>query len=324
MDPILISFIIPFYNVEQFIQDCLLSIIDQTTENPADFEILCIDDGSQDNSANIIYKLQKENPHVNLKVIQKANGGVSSARNLGLSNASGKYVWFVDSDDFLPKNAIKYITPFLHGQYDVISGLIEPVDESSKYNEKFYFSKFSSNHGHCSSCIRRKFLIERDIRYNENLKYGEDLIFFEFAIAFSKRTKKIKKLTYCYRTRAGSAMNSGKSATRLSDLYTRLPIYNQGIEKLKEEGIKSNYLIRRKNEVVRNILFHTALNNPQNGSSTIKKLEEIGEYPYSFIWDNLYLFYSIKDSIIKYACFLFPIKHYYTLFCKLIQSLHGR
>ena len=98
----LISIIVPVYNVEDYIKQCLDSILLQTYTN---FEVIVVDDGSTDSSSEICDDFAKKDKRFN--VIHKENGGVSKARNIALDNVNGSYVVFVDSDDVLPKDALK-------------------------------------------------------------------------------------------------------------------------------------------------------------------------------------------------------------------------
>src|SRR5207253_2318057 len=91
-----VSIIVPVYNNEKYLSECLDSLINQTLK---DIEIILVNDGSNDNSLLICYEFGKIDGRI--KVIDKPNGGVSSARNTGLKLASGKYVGFVDSDDWI-------------------------------------------------------------------------------------------------------------------------------------------------------------------------------------------------------------------------------
>ena len=102
----LLSIIIPVYNLENHIGRCPESCMDQSYEENK-YEIICVDDGSKDNSAQIIKKYSKHDNRI--KYIYKENGGVSSARNLGLTKASVEYVWFVDGDDWIRKGSIRAI-----------------------------------------------------------------------------------------------------------------------------------------------------------------------------------------------------------------------
>ena len=112
----LVSVIVPMYNAERTISDCIESLIAQLYLN---IEIILVDDGSRDNTVSIAKK--SEEKYKNLKVIQKKNGGVSSARNVGLSNATGDFICFVDSDDVV-KN--KYISSFIENYYENKADLI--------------------------------------------------------------------------------------------------------------------------------------------------------------------------------------------------------
>ena len=91
-----VSVIVPVYNVEQYLSDCLESICRQTLKG---IEIIVVNDGSTDNSLSIIESFQQK--YSNMKLINKKNGGLSSARNAGIDMAVGEYLFFVDSDDFI-------------------------------------------------------------------------------------------------------------------------------------------------------------------------------------------------------------------------------
>lgn len=94
----LISVIIPVYNVEEYLEECMESLANQTYAN---LELLFVDDGSTDNSLSILKNYRERNPNINIKIFEKNNGGQSSARNLGIQKASGEYLAFVDSDDYV-------------------------------------------------------------------------------------------------------------------------------------------------------------------------------------------------------------------------------
>ena len=99
-----VSIIVPVYNVDKFLHKCVDSILAQTL---TDFELLLVDDGSKDNSGLICDKYAAKDSRV--RVFHKENGGVSSARNLGLENAQGDWIIFIDSDDWIEPNMLKDI-----------------------------------------------------------------------------------------------------------------------------------------------------------------------------------------------------------------------
>jgi glycosyltransferase involved in cell wall biosynthesis len=100
----LISIVVPVYNSEKYLEKCLVSLINQTYKN---IEIIVINDGSTDGSLDIAKQLAKRDSRV--KVYSKKNGGLSSARNHGIEKASGEYIGFVDSDDYIDCNMYSYL-----------------------------------------------------------------------------------------------------------------------------------------------------------------------------------------------------------------------
>ena len=99
-----ISVIVPVYNVEKYIGECIKSIINQDYEN---IEIILVDDGSNDKSGEICDEYTLKDKRV--KVIHKENGGVSSARNRGIESSTGEYIAFVDGDDYVTKDYVSYL-----------------------------------------------------------------------------------------------------------------------------------------------------------------------------------------------------------------------
>lgn len=185
MNNVEISFIVPCYNVEKYIAECVNSILRQTVEN---IEIILINDGSVDNTLNVIKELAASDDRI--IVIDKINEGVSKARNVGVSKANGEYIVFVDGDDYISE---------LYSEY--MLGLIQ------KWNTEFALSKycFTSRKekqvksdlvelytpantaalllspvvkvGCWNKIYRRDFLQKNNILFNTNLFYGEGLSF---------------------------------------------------------------------------------------------------------------------------------------------------
>jgi len=101
-----LSFIVPVYNAEIYLPDCLNSLLRQDIPH-SDYEIICINDGSKDKSLAVMQDYQARFP--NIQIIDKENGGVTTARNAGLAAAMGDYIWFVDSDDFIKENVLLHL-----------------------------------------------------------------------------------------------------------------------------------------------------------------------------------------------------------------------
>ena len=173
-----ISIIVPVYNVELFLPRCIDSILNQSF---ADFELLLIDDGSKDKSGAICDEYAEKDKRI--KVFHKVNGGVSSARNLGLEKSKGEYITFVDADDYLLPGTIT--EPLLSGNYDLIqiprnNGSFMKTyshDIICKTTESFRNFIYCNYYFECWGRFYKRKLIGA-VRFPENLKVGEDLMFF--------------------------------------------------------------------------------------------------------------------------------------------------
>lgn len=112
-----LSIVIPVYNVEKYIEKCLLSCIDQ--DIPAsEYEIIVVNDGTPDNSMEIVRTIAEN--YSNIRILEQQNQGLSAARNNGFAIAKGEYVWFVDSDDWIEKDCLKRITSLLTDNIDIL------------------------------------------------------------------------------------------------------------------------------------------------------------------------------------------------------------
>lgn len=178
-----ISVIVPVYNTEKYLHSCIDSIIAQTF---TDFELLLIDDGSKDNSGKICDEYVARDPRI--RVFHKENGGVSSARNLGLDNAKGEWISFVDADDRIKSDYLCSMmgvsdADLIMSSFEIINH-IEEWDNCVKdtrfvRNElKFFIERFVETATLCSPWCKlfRKNLIG-DLRFDNNVSFSEDTIF---------------------------------------------------------------------------------------------------------------------------------------------------
>ena len=187
MNNLLLSFIIPIYQVEDFVEDCLYSICKQNVNSTEWFEIVCVNDGSKDKSLMIVNRISHEFPNIRFKIIDKANEGVSIARNIGIKNAEGLYVWFVDSDDVILQNSLNLFYEYIKEKdCDLVSGLFRQTSNIDK-TLPAYIGKNKNLRAFYSSCIKRQLLVDNEIAFAPGVAYGEDLLFFELVHFFAKR-----------------------------------------------------------------------------------------------------------------------------------------
>lgn len=177
-----ISIIIPAYNTEKYISSCLESVLKQKYEN---FEIIIVNDGSSDNTDSICRLFQENDQRI--KYFEKENGGVSSARNLGLSHAHGDWVCFIDSDDVVSETYLTSLTENIHNNSSLVfcnyqKEFEKTLDIGNVYAEKEDMIKYFLRHltalsGPYAKLYSMKVINKYHIRFPENVHMGEDAIF---------------------------------------------------------------------------------------------------------------------------------------------------
>lgn len=219
------SIIVPVYNVKEYLPRCVDSLLN-CREN--DFEILLVDDGSSDGSSELCDEYaQKES---RIKVFHKANGGVSSARNLGLENASGEWVFFVDSDDYVDESYLSIESQdsdIIEKPYVVISETDEIVREKKQTNNTltkakdiYSFFVHKRNNALWNKAFKRTLIGES--RFNENVSIGEDFLFYLDLLKRVRKYSFMEKGVYYYCERATSAMKSVNNEKRINILFENI------------------------------------------------------------------------------------------------------
>ena len=201
-----VSIIIPVYNVEKYLKKCIKSCLSQSYKN---IEVIAIDDGSTDSSAMILDEIQKQEKK--LRVIHKKNSGVSSARNTGLDIARGDYIIFVDADDYLSTDAVEYMIGIVkktHADFGILKNCFTSKDQkqfddsiTSITNEDAVslLLGLDMELGCWNKIYSKSMLEENNIRFNEELFYGEGLYFIIEVAQSAKNIGLGNKSVYYYR-----------------------------------------------------------------------------------------------------------------------------
>lgn len=255
-----ISLIIPVYNKEDFVVRCIDSLINQTYE---DIEIIAIDDGSTDDSLKILNELEKKDQR--MKVFHQDNAGVSAARNRGLLEATGDYVYFIDGDDYLIKDACeKMIKATNNGIYDMVickyqiensNGRVNVPVEINKQEwdtgtEKavidFYYTGRKIGTGIANKMFSMKIIRENNLQFPK-LKIGEDAIFIIEFLKKSNRWYFINDVLYSYCMNNNSVMHT-VDISIVDNMIELMNAYNNtivGFEDIKEARIAiSTFCVR--------------------------------------------------------------------------------
>lgn len=247
-----LSIIIPIYKVEPYIEKCLLSCINQgAIRLGKDYEIICVNDGTPDNSAQIAKRIASE--YFGIQVIDQENQGLSGARNTGLEAAQGEYVWFVDSDDWIERDCLAYLW----------SDLSKDIDMLHIQHRLTYDDKDSTTVNPClingivSGCqqtidggldtpaqftiYRRDFLLKNNLRFMMGILH-EDCEFKPRALLLAKRVTSSPLVCYNYYQRNSGNIMSSFSIKHVKDFMTVLnSLYDavQPYPKAVKKGIYS-------------------------------------------------------------------------------------
>ncbi|GHX80298.1 putative glycosyltransferase [Vibrio cholerae] len=245
----LVSIIIPIYNVEDYLAECLQSVLIQSYKT---LEVICVIDGSTDSSLNIANQFALIDPRIS--IVEKENGGLSSARNKGLEVASGDYIYFLDSDDWIAPNAIeKLLNPLLmHPNVNISSGgVICYHDHNGTY---FPYQTFKRTNGlvkispanfNCLEMVVWNKLYSKNVFINGRCRFLEGVIHEDehfYWEVFLKNTNVIcieDDVVY-YRKRNNSITTSAKT-NRYVDNYVRIVV--AVVNLLKERGVFEMYYI---------------------------------------------------------------------------------
>ena len=226
------SIILPIYNVETFLTDCLDSLYFQDIQDN-EYEIICVIDGSPDHSKDIVRMYQIK--HDNIKLIVQPNSGVCAARNRGFLEATGKYIWFIDPDDMIATNCLGKIYDLMErNKADIFELNFATCNEDTKFikqNINFEIDGENREGSHGSGCLSiclSSYLKKNKIQWNPQLHYGEDYLW-----AFQTKFRRHKSIytnskLYFYRQRNNSAMHivsKDKTEKHLQDMLLLYNIY---------------------------------------------------------------------------------------------------
>jgi glycosyltransferase involved in cell wall biosynthesis len=262
-----ISIIIPAYNAQSYIEQCVLSAINQTYKN---IEVIIVDDGSTDNTLKIIEGLARN--HENILVISQKNQGVTAARRAAVLQSTGDYITFLDADDILCSEGIEILFEGCQkGKFDIVNGsfLGKPSNrlwlhkDIGTLNKDEYLESIilgNTYSGICASIYRSTLFIENTLEFDSELKIGEDILMnIELASRVDK-VKNISDIVYYYTDdNTSSAMTS-----KVRHPYYHIKFYkvlNQlylGINP-QQFSKNSDYLLNQQSKTIMESFFQPAI-----------------------------------------------------------------
>lgn len=274
-----LSVIVPVYKVEQYLPSCIESVLKQTF---TDFELLLIDDGSPDRSGEICDEYAERDSRI--RVFHKENGGVSAARNVGLDNARGEWVSFVDSDDWVDEKYLQSAVAMCNRQIDMIHVGFVYCDESFdvKYTmlpqDKVYSPKeFLAIDRFCgtvwSYLIRRELIESYSIRFTDTLHHGEDWEFLVKCILHARLVRGISVARYFYICRPESAYQSKHDYSKIQECLILIKnIHGYLAEDIKISPV-SPFMMKWYREAVKSYINRLLRDRPDDVPYTVMKTD---------------------------------------------------
>lgn len=242
-----ISVIVPIYNVEKQLSRCLESILKQE-EN--DLEIILVNDGSPDNSGEIAKEYATRYPD-KILYFEKENGGLSDARNFGIKHSSGKYLAFVDSDDYITENLFKDLAPYMEADYDMVKFKISVINEDGSVINKNYSPIFENKSGEEAFDILYKsdvmtevawgYIYKREFFVNNNFEFAKGLYHEDFGLiplVLIKASKVASTDVFGYNyVQTKTSITRGNEELRYRRAEDLLKHYDYMLEKIKKYNV---------------------------------------------------------------------------------------
>lgn len=278
MKEINLTIAVAIYNIEKYLPKCLESLLNQSIKE--NYEILLINDGSTDNSLKICEEFLIKG--LKAEILTKKNEGLSSVRNLAINEAKGKYIFFIDGDDWIEKNTIGTIFSNIEEFDMLVFGLNWVYSNFSKLDFRFVkdeiinqeiemeIFKNNINTGICNKVLKREIIIKNNLKFPE-LKGAEDYLFIYEYLQRCQNVKKISAPLYNYNQRENSLSNEKKEYFYINTLK----VYEELIKRNKKQDIyfikyileNYVYLIReynKKNRKLKNIEIEESRKNIEN------------------------------------------------------------
>ena len=267
MDLMGVSVIIPVYNVSKYLSSCIDSVLNQSY---SDFELLLVDDGSTDDCGGICDSYAENDSRV--RVFHKENGGVSSARNMGLDHAKGEWVFFLDGDDLLPRHSIQSLVDHVDFGVDMVYGGIRKFDELDENVETIAVEKegiisveealdafivserrTGDWHRYLFNRIYRLSIIQKyGLRFHTDIFYKEDGLFItQYLCRCGNNVVTIPDIVYYYRQTSSSAMGI-LGTTYSPKLLTNIDSHGYIYRELKRSGVSKEIIERELGHLFQN------------------------------------------------------------------------
>ena len=246
-----LSIIIPVFNAEKTLRKCLESVLRQKDD---ELEIVIINDGSSDSSERIIHEYKKREPEL-ISYYKKQNTGVADTRNYGITKAKGRYIMFLDSDDYIDAHLYNIVKQYMKKDIELIKFKLQRVDEDEKIIEKVNGPIFETTTGEegfkllyaadvlldspCVYIIKKEIFTRNQLLFNVGTEH-EDFGLIPFVIVLAKTMISIDFYGYQYVQSSGSITRNNNYSKTKKKAYDALKQYDEALVKIEKYNINKN------------------------------------------------------------------------------------
>lgn len=288
-----VSVIIPCYNIEQHLPKCIESILNQSFD---DFELLLINDGSTDDTKVVCESYAKQDSRI--KVFHQKNAGVSAARNLGLQQATGDLLIFIDGDDYIKKDYIEQlVNNYVEGNW-LICGMINVRNENPICNKDFQnlldihpermisksnfmnLLKYYSFSSPCARIYSAKIIKDNSLKFDINVTYQEDLLFNLEYVQFIEQVKLVDYFGYYYIEHLTSS--SGRFHHNFNHVDLLFQKLNDLVRSKDDKNTLKEFILQTTLRKISNIFHKKSPKTTKDKLSEIKELYRSAYYNYSY------------------------------------------
>lgn len=307
---IILSIVVPIYNVEKYLRKCVDSLLNQDIDN---YEIILVDDGSPDSCSQICdeyakhYTLNITHNTPTIRVVHRENGGLSAARNSGIEVAQGEYVMFIDSDDYIEPNVLgglleqiehdkldvlRYRLQYVNPQYEVYNPYKKDPFKGNDYSEVPTNGVSFLNSRMNTQCYACQFILRRDLIFNSLTHsfihsftpgiYFEDTDWTPRMLVRAKRVASTNTVVYNYLMREGSitnAVNRSKQKKILDDKIRLVEAMQRQSRELQEQGKDNRWFARMIADTVISVITIIAVQFYKEHDSYLTQLKHMDVFP---------------------------------------------